>query len=211
MKLIKIKEHYYLCNNDEVKLNDWTICNGKLTCAVNIGMVTYLKGEPKVMASTEESFSILEELPLIDINELNDHLNHYVSGIHDDAIEVLANNATDKVGYNEDEGGEYKAGWIDGYKSLRDDTNKKFTFEDIYKAMHEAMSWSLDMRDTDKRSVEQVKNDIVMSITNNTQTEWDIDVEKTLVEPDNYSMTKFEPFYAIKVNEDGYIKIIKLK
>ena len=82
-------------------------------------------------------------------------------------------------------------------------SDKKFTLSDMENCFNDA---KVELK---FGSFEQYKK--YLSWDEYRRTEWDIELEMVLVEPDKGGVTQFEPFFAPKLTDDGYVKIIKIK
>jgi hypothetical protein len=81
-------------------------------------------------------------------------------------------------------------------------SDKKFTLSDMEECFNNAKE------PLKFGNFEQYKK--YLSWDEDRKTEWDIELEMILVEPDRGGVTQFEPFYAPKLTDNGYVKIIKI-
>ncbi|MBK7362670.1 MAG: hypothetical protein IPJ01_10280 [Micavibrio sp.] len=148
-------------------------------------------------------------LPEIDTDELNDHLKHYTEkNAEEVALDKLVSilNKADVRKHTCINGMGYSQLERDIVKELKGDVEKRFTLEDMEKCFNVAKT------DLMCGNFEQYKKYLFWDEEKNkVKTEWDIELEMVLVQPDKGGVTQFEPFYTPKLTNDGYVKIINIK
>jgi hypothetical protein len=188
MKLVKIKEHYYLLSGDEIRPEDWyvVIKDLELHCHCNGG--SPFIGGMKVIASTqplmvkgekEGDNTWVTKVPLLDRVRTERHIiKTYIDRISNASFEVMGYHSTVTL----QEESQYKRGWKMGFRHAHAECCEQYKMDSDALLLQAAFSLG---------------------------TEWNVKVDTEWVRPDPDSVSQFEPFMVPKVTE-GFINITRV-
>ncbi len=220
MKLIKIDNDYWLLSDDDIKVGDYVgeklNNNTWMVMTIHNGNDLDLSRQKKIIGSTCSFNSKLNGIAYLDKADINLLLldidknvkllatKYYVD--HNYNTLPNNNNPTDEqmtLGIQEFARCEemYVAGYL---QSLQDNSEKKFTLDNLKEVIAEA--WNSSEDNEDNELFTHAIDRIIQSISKE-QTEWDVNVEPEMDKNwDGVGEPKFNP----KVNDKGYITITKI-